>query len=129
MKGFIKSLPLLAQVLMIFILLHHQDAFACKCRQDAIEAMRSDPNQARLIFIGKTVEDNSVLKMKVEKKWRVSKDEYPLDTQTSCRVFFKSGEEFLVLSSSAEGLHSCSTLFVPKTEAESFIKKINQSPL
>ncbi len=118
----------LKMILFILCALLQVDAFACKCRQDAIEAMRADPNQASLIFLGKTVENQTGLKMKVEKKWRVAKDEYLLDTQTSCRVFLETGKEFLVLSSSTEGLHSCSTLFVPKTEAGDLIKKINRSP-
>lgn len=95
-------------------------ALACRCDPTVNLALKANPENAVLAFIGRLEGDA----FKVEKTWTRAKASYDLDRKSSCRVYLEPGVRYLVLGSNEDGLQQCRTVFTKLELAAEIVAKL-----
>lgn len=111
--------------LLLVLCLNVSTAWACRCNPELNNSMLARPDSAPHSFVGTVVRREARLGIKVESLWTIAKDYYDLDDISSCRVRLPEGERYLVLATSSERLHRCSTVFVPIADADALMQKLS----
>jgi hypothetical protein len=111
--------------LLLVLCLSLSTAWACRCNPELNNSMLARPDSAPHSFVGKIERREGKLGMKVEGAWTLVKDFYEFEDISSCRLRLPEGERFVVLASSRELLHRCSTVFVPIQNAQELMKKLS----
>ncbi len=97
-------------------------SWACRCNPEALQRIFKNPKSAELAFVATAKVSEKKQILIVNKAWTKTDESYEVDSQTSCRLFLKDGEEYLILSTQKNNLHQCSAHFIPIAAASDLVE-------